>query len=309
MQFVENVMPFLSQRLREGQRIALVTLYNVEGSSPRPVGSQIGVSETGDAVGMITGGCAEQAIIEEARQCIAAQTGKTVRYGAGSPYLDVVLPCGSGIDLHFGAAGADRVVRAAAALQDERTPYWLSIDRGTLDMAVTATATTDDNDSLFVRRYDPDYRIIVFGEGANLVTFASLAKTAGYDVIAYTPDEAASGHLQAMGVDSRHVFKDYGFETIPYDPYTAVVTLFHEHDWEQNIFHAALNSEADYIGALGSRNTHQARLEALAALAPTKQPPSVIHGPVGLNIGAQNPAEISISILAEITARRRAKEK
>ena len=86
-----------------------------------------------------------------------------------------------------------------------------------------------------------------------------------------------------------------------------IVTLFHEHEWESAILHAALNSDADYIGALGSQATHNRRLQMLATLPATKRSADCIHGPVGLDIGATNPAEIAISVLSEITAHRRGK--
>ena len=84
----------MNQISQSGHKIALATLINAEGSSPRPVGSQIGVADDGRSVGMITGGCAEKAIIAEAVRCIENVENKIVRYGKGSPYLDVVLPCG-----------------------------------------------------------------------------------------------------------------------------------------------------------------------------------------------------------------------
>jgi xanthine dehydrogenase accessory factor len=289
MQFVENVFPFLSQSLQESQRVALVTLVHVDGSSPRPIGSQVGVSESGDAVGMITGGCAEKAIIEEARQSIRAGEDKLVRYGEGSPYLDVVLPCGSAIDLHIAISNADAIVNAVRAFQSDRTPFRLSIEHGELRMQISASTAPSLANQFFARLYIPDYRLFVFGEGVNLVTFANLANTAGYKIVAFTPDEEALEDLEANGIEGRHIFREYGFQNISIDPYTAVITLFHEHDWEQRILHAALNSEADYIGALGSKRTHHARLEMLRALPKTRQSPSVIHGPIGLDIGAQGP--------------------
>jgi xanthine dehydrogenase accessory factor len=305
MEFVENVFPFLNWCLHERQRAALVTLVNIEGSSPRPIGSQIGVAENGEAVGMITGGCAEKAIIEEARQSINAGEDKLVRYGEGSLYLDVVLPCGSGIDLHITTTNSDAIINAAAAFHADRSPFRLSIDQEGLRMAISPSTEPAPSDQLFSQQYVPDYRIFVFGEGVNLVTFAGLAKAAGYQAVAFTPDEDALEVLEAKGIEGRHIYREYAFQDIPIDPYTAVVTLFHEHEWEQRIFQAALNSNADYIGALGSKRTHHARLEMLNTLPETRQSPSVIHGPVGLDIGAQNPSEISVSILAELTAHRR----
>ena len=87
--------------IAQGQRVALVTLVGIEGSTSRGLGSQMAVAEDGRFAGSFSGGCIEDAIVAEARDVLAARTGRTVRYGAGSPYIDVRLPCGGGIDLCF----------------------------------------------------------------------------------------------------------------------------------------------------------------------------------------------------------------
>lgn len=295
------------QKSDQGLRIAVATLIGVDGSSPRPIGSQIGVCEDGSYVGMITGGCAEKAIVAEALECITRKEDKSVRYGEGSPYMDVILPCGSGIDIFISASNTKDIVNFAVSRQAGRNPFWLSLENANVAMAFSADAP-NTGDRLFLRRYDPDYRILVFGEGANLIAFVNIASAAGYEVIAHSQDEQTIAYLSSISADCRPIHKSFDFTQLPFDPYTAVVTLFHEHDWEHNILHAALNSDAHYIGALGSKRTHQARLEALRSSAVAKQPLSAIHGPIGINIGSQNPAEIAVSILAEITALRRSVE-
>ena len=118
--FVDNVIPALHKLLAEGRRTALVTLLHIDGSSPRPRGSQLGVAEDGRSVGMITGGCAEKALVAEALRCLEQGENKIVRYGDGSPYLDVVLPCGSGIDLYIETRDSARITREAHARQQRR---------------------------------------------------------------------------------------------------------------------------------------------------------------------------------------------
>lgn len=304
MTFVENVFPSLARFLDDGCDVATATLINVDGSSPRPVGSMIGVASDGRAVGMITGGCAEKAIIAETLQCLGKHENKIVRYGAGSPYLDVVLPCGAGIDLFIDGKNAAAISRDCSALHVQREPAYMSIDRPSLtahiaDKAPMASAQT------FITKLDPDYRIFAFGEGANLISFCSLAAHAGYDVTAHSPDDDALAYLSGMNIAGRPVHRDADFSALEIDRFTAFVTLFHEHEWEAPILRAALNAETDYIGALGSRRTHQQRLDTLASMPTTRRPPSDIHGPVGLNIGAADPNEIAVSILAEITRHRR----
>ncbi len=306
MSFEENVIPTLRRYLDEGETVALVMLVGVDGSSPRPLGSQIGVAQSGRAVGMITGGCAEKAIVAQAVQCMEQGENKIVRFGEGSPFLDVVLPCGSGIDVYFEVHNCSEVVETVLAQHAKRQPAFLAIDLSTLTSTISPTPFTDQAANLFIKTYEPDYQIYVFGEGENLLAFSSIAKAAGFLVRAVSPDEEALKHLKAIGVEGLHVHQSYDFASLVFDEHTAVVTLFHEHDWETSILVAALNSKAHYIGALGSRATHRQRLEQLAAAKPTRRKAETIRGPVGLKIGAQNPNEIAVSILAEITEARRA---
>lgn len=94
----------LSARFRDravpnDNRCALVTLVSIEGSSPRPLGAQMAVSETGDWVGYLSGGCIERTVVTEALDALALGRNRRVRYGKGSPYIDINLPCGSAIEL------------------------------------------------------------------------------------------------------------------------------------------------------------------------------------------------------------------
>ncbi|MEM8770839.1 MAG: XdhC family protein [Pseudomonadota bacterium] len=308
MEFVDNIFPTLSGYLNEKKRICIATLINVDGSSPRPVGSQIGVCEDGRYVGMITGGCAEKVIVAEAVAAIKAQENKTLRYGAGSPFIDVVLPCGSGIDVHFNASSANEIATAILAAGRQRETLWMTINKLSNDASITGEISALDESDFFYKAIEPDYRILSFGEGANLVSFCLLSKIAGFLPAPCSPDEDALAFLRARGVDGMQIHAGADFSEIPVDRLTAIVTLFHEHDWEIPILHRALNSEACYIGALGSQRTHAARLQELSDLAKTKRNVSEIHAPVGLDIGAQNPNEIAIAILSEIILHRRRRQ-
>ena len=305
MIFVENVFPHVARFVEDGLSVALVTLISVEGSSPRPVGAMIGVASDGRSVGMITGGCAEKAIVEEALQCLQRGENKIVRYGAGSPYLDVVLPCGSGIDLLIDVESAQDIVASVNNLHASRQPAFLFIDPEAGKASIAAEGSALGDQWRQIAQYDPEYRVCVFGEGANLVAFCKIARQAGYATLAFSPDKDALEYLSGADVPGRPIHRNSDFNAMGFDNFSAVVTLFHEHEWETPILTAALNSIAGYIGALGSRKTHQLRLDALSAGPATRQPPAMVRGPVGLDIGAANPNEIAISILAEITQHRR----
>ena len=305
--FVDNIIPALHGLLEQGHQTALVTLLHIDGSSPRPQGSQLGVADTGQSVGMITGGCAEKAVIAEALQCIQNAENKIVRYGLGSPYLDVVLPCGSGIDLFIETRNSAQLVREAHARQQQREPFSMAIDRSALSSRLL-DAPESALETEIVNCYEPDYRLMVFGEGSNLISFCTLARASGFSISAYSPDQESIDILLQKEIDGHRIHRQSEFNSLAIDEFTAIITLFHEHEWEGDILHAALNSDADYIGALGSCATHSGRLQTLAAMPATRRSSDCIHGPIGLDIGATNPNEIAVSVLAEITAHRRSKK-
>ena len=305
MRFVENIYPFLQTAHKEKDRIAIATLVNVDGSSPRPLGSQIGVRADGRYAGMITGGCAETAIGAEAVRCIDAGVNTCVRYGAGSPYLDVKLPCGSGIDIYIEAKKANAIADDIANTLSLRQPAFYSIDTVNATSAVLSETEANRAAEHFLKILEPDFRLLCFGEGANLISLCLAASAAGLVTEAYSPDARAIQYLRNLGLESAAIHHSYDYATLSIDQYCGVVTVFHEHEWETGILKAALNSNAQYIGALGSRKTHQERLKTLGGATSLQQSPSVIHAPVGLDIGAQSPTEISIAIVAEIIARRR----
>ena len=172
--FVDNIIPACHGTLEQGHRVALVTLLHIDGSSPRPQGSQLGVADNGQSVGMITGGCAEKAVIAEALQCLENSENKIVRYGVGSPYLDVVLPCGSGIDLFIETRNSAQLIREVHVRQQQRKPVWMAFDRSALSSRLLDTPESALEMEI-VNRYEPDYRLMVFGEGANLISFCALA--------------------------------------------------------------------------------------------------------------------------------------
>ncbi len=284
MEFIENIIPQAYHWLEAGHATALVTLVNIEGSSPRPRGSQMAVTKNGDYIGMISGGCAEQAIITEAIDCLQKDDNRSIRYGAGSPYFDVKLPCGSGIDIYIETQQAAAHIKDAFAAQQKRQTITLPI--------------TED----YHKTYLPPFHIHAFGRGVNLTAFATATQAAGFTLFAATPDADIQTTIQNIGGTCRLITHLDKHPPAQFDAHSAVVTLFHEHEWEVDILHAALQSDCAYIGALGSRNTHQERLQLLTQRANMKRPPKIIKGPVGLEIGAQNPRQIAIAIIAEIIA-------
>ncbi len=299
----QNVFAPLAAWQAEGLKTALAVLINIDGSSPRPRGAAIAVAEDGRHVGIISSGCAEEAIIAEALDVLKDGANRVTRYGKDSPYIDVVLPCGSGLDILFCGSQAGATSQAVSALHGARKSAFVTpVLSGDISLSVSDAPSGNNDDAI---EYAPDYHLHVFGAGPQLTGFAALAFHMGYRIFAHSTDEDALEPLRAAGINAQPMTHKTIFDPAGFDAHSAVITLFHDHDLEVPILQAALNSKAHFIGAMGSRKTHAARRALIQALD-THRPFDDIVGPVGLDIGATDPSEIALSILAQIVERRRA---
>ncbi|WP_181176604.1 XdhC family protein [Mesorhizobium sp. B2-4-9] len=286
--FDDYVIDFAVERREAGEQIAIVTLVKIEGSSPRPLGAQMAVSASGQWVGYLSGGCIERAVVAEALSAIAQGQSRRVRYGRGSKYLDIHLPCGSAIELVFdvNVAKADIV----------------AVDRNIRARRHASLPVPDQGGALgeMVREYSPRRRLIAFGVGPATVHLTRLAQMSGFETILYSPDHetiavSESGGLTALGIESTTAVPDFDA-----DANSAIVFMFHDHDWERRFLPAALDTAAYYIGAMGSRRTHVQRLASLEALGIDPIKLGRIRGPAGLFSAAKSAPDIAMSILAEI---------
>jgi xanthine dehydrogenase accessory factor len=169
-------------------------------------------------------------------------------------------------------------------------------ESGTLDSA---------DGKLFAQVHNPPPRLLLVGAVHISQALAPMAAMTGYGVSVIDPRRAFATDERFPGIAMRGDWPDEAMADLKPDRRTAVVTLTHDPKLDDPALQAALRSPAFYIGALGSRKTHAARLERLAAAGFTPEQTARVHGPVGLSIGALSPAEIAISVLAQITAVRR----
>jgi xanthine dehydrogenase accessory factor len=158
---------------------------------------------------------------------------------------------------------------------------------------------------LFAQVHNPPPRLLLVGAVHISQALAPMAAMAGYGVSVIDPRRAFATDERFPGISMRGDWPDEAMAALKPDRRTAVVTLTHDPKLDDPALQAALRSPAFYIGALGSRKTHGARLERLATAGFTPTEVARIHGPVGLSIGALSPAEIAVSVLAQITAVRR----
>jgi xanthine dehydrogenase accessory factor len=287
--FDDYVLDFALERMQLGQKMALVTLVGIEGSSPRAVGAQMAVSETGDWIGYLSGGCIERAVVAEALDAISAGKNRTVRYGRGSKYLDIRLPCGSAIDLFFDVTTAEAELAAIDQLLGRRLPAAMKVP--TQDVA---------GDGRFFRSYQPRKRLLVAGVGPATVQLARMACIGGFEVVVWSYDQPTLGFLATDNVERVLLTGTRRLPKMDADQRTAIVFMFHDHEWETELLPAALETDAFYIGAMGSRASHLARVKQLEARDIQPSRIERIHGPAGLFAGSKSAGDIALSILAEI---------
>mgnify|MGYP006421693231 CR=1 FL=1 len=176
------------------------------------------------------------------------------------------------------------VTSARAALRDDKS--------GRVDA---------DGTPLFVQVFNPPKRMIIVGAVHIAQPLVTLAQTSGYEVVIVDPRGAFATRDRFPGVTLSEDWPDEALEALKVDNRTAVVTLTHDPKLDDPALHVALRSEAFYIGSLGSRKTHGRRVERLTEDGYSEDEIGRIHAPVGLSINAKSPAEIAISIMAQIT--------
>lgn len=300
-QTIDNVLPWLAVRAGEGQRTCLATLVYADGSSPRPCGAQMAIAEDGTFYGYLTGGCAETAIAEEGQRAINAGENSAVRFGIGSPYLDIQLPCGAGIDIWFDQTVSLALVDNAVERLRARQPVCVGTEVSPLAKSARIVAGAGAAPGEFMRWYYPTRRLYIVGAGPAVPALAKLAVAADYDTHVLSPDP-----LTLTAIDneacSAETFTDISqIHALARDNHSAVVLLFHEHERETQLLKSFLDSDVYYIGALGSPRTQKIRLDLLLDAGVHPDSLQRIHGPVGLDIQAATPAEIAVAILAEMT--------
>lgn len=314
--------------LASGQRLALAFVMQTWGSSPRPAGSLMLVREDMAVEGSVSGGCIEGAVIEAALSALETGTGQRLDFGvADETAWEVGLSCGGKIavlvtpvvDGGLPAASLKSMADDIAA----RRPVAISFDPVTGAMLDTGDSCSQSSSprnrdmsgrqsglsgdgSCFEFIELPPRRMIVVG-GVHITQFlAPMAQAAGYDVIVIDPREVFVTDARFPGIACFGGWPDEVMPDLGLDERTAIVTLTHDPKIDDPGLQSALKSPVFYIGCLGSRRTHAARCDRLQEAGFNEADLQRLHGPAGLDIGAKTPAEIAVSILAEmITVERR----
>lgn len=279
-----EILRFALQALTSGKEAALVTLTEIRGGAARPLGAQMAVREDGAYCGFVSGGCVEAAAAFEALEVIATGQDKSVRYGEGSPWFDIVLPCGGGITLSIHKLRSAQPLLALLNSLEQRQPVGLRYAPETQTLHCGPPQTTGWHHGEFVIASLPCVQVMIYGAALEAQTTAAVARAAGYEV--YLHDGATAQNPARIDAD------------------TAVILLSHDLEREIPVLQAAREAQPFYIGALGSQRTHQRRQQKLLELGWSQEEIARIKAPIGIFPKARDARSLALSVLADVAATR-----
>jgi xanthine dehydrogenase accessory factor len=285
-----------------GQRVVLVTLYAVEGTSSRNPGAHLVVREDGQYAGSLSDGCVEGAIARTALEVLVGGGSRELRLGRGSAFIDIRLPCGGAIDLMFNELPSG-IAACILGRIEAREPFRLSLPRGDGQVELLPDAERFGlalSESHAFVSHVPPLRMAVMGHGPTISRLARLASTLDVEIQLVTQDERLAGDLRAQGFEPV-VLKGVGsIPDLHLDRWTACTLFFHDHEWEPPLIGLMLKSDAFFIGAMGSRKTHEERRARLGQAGFAAEDIERIAAPIGLIPSLRDPETLAVSTLAQV---------
>lgn len=318
--------------------VALATVTRTWGSSPRQAGAKMAITGAGEFAGSVSGGCVESAVIEAGQQVLAAGEPRHLHFGvADEAAWEVGLACGGSLNVFVERLDPEQFDFLYELIQAERPTgtvtvvegdsRWLGrklildqerpdhragqlVDDQLETLARSAAAPGlhslqlgEEQAEAFVDLIPPPPTLVVIGGVQIAIALSELARTMGYRTIIVDPRRAFASDARFPSVDRiLRAWPAAAFEQIPLNRSTAVVTLTHDPKIDEPALKLALPSEAFYVGALGSRRTQARRRQRLLEQGLSEPQLDRLHGPVGLELGADTPQDIALSIMAEIVA-------
>jgi len=298
-----------------GRAVAVATVVETWGSAPRGIGSLLVIDGDGDMAGSVSGGCVEGAVLVEAAEALTDGRPRLLDYGVSDDQAFAVgLACGGRIRIlvePVGAAMPRALLDDLVAAQSAKRPVAYVVDLET-DARRIADVTdypdrfrldrsgVEDDGRTFVAIHNPPLRMIVVGAVHIAQALLPMARACGFDPVLIDP-------RGAFGSDSRfpdeRIVEDWpddALRALVPDSRTAVVTLTHDPKLDDPAIIATLATDAFYLGCLGSKRTHAKRVTRLTDAGFGASDLARLHAPVGLDIGGRAPAEIAVSIMAQV---------
>jgi len=283
---MDSVLAKAEEWRAAGEEVALATVVATRRSAPRPLGSKLAVTRSGRLFGSVSGGCVEADVAERCLAVLGGETPGVVTYGIDDGEAwSIGLPCGGEIDVFLEPfAGTPPIERGTSYVVVEGD----RVGERWTDTARTPTALRED---VFAESVGPPPRLVAVGAGDIAEALCALAKPLGWRTVVVDPRPGLATRERVPSADELVVAPA---DEIEIDADTALVSLVHEERIDLPALRAGVERGAFYVGALGSKRAQAARAEKLGPLA------SSVHGPVGLDLGGESPAEMALEIVAEI---------
>lgn len=312
----QQIISKVTEWLESGKSVWLCTILKTWGSSPRPIGSMMACTLDGELVGSISGGCIEEDFLEQLRDGSLKQQYDEhghpfkVKYGiTAEEQARLKLPCGGQLHVLLEYFNAEQAILQVfqhinSSLEShEKISRTVNMETGKIGYSDNSTEeAVRIDDPLLVHSLSPHYKLLLLGAGDVAKYVAELALALEYDVTLCDPrpNYLQSWHVEGVNITSR-LPDDIVREQFS-NPYSGVIALAHDPRVDDMALMEALKTDAFYVGAMGSEKTSATRLERLPELGLNEEEIDRLHAPIGFPIGSKKPAEIAISIMAEVTA-------
>ena len=329
---MNDLVETVAQWQRAGERLALATVINVDGSAPRDEGAKMVISAAGRVAGSVSGGCVESAVAEEAMAVMRTGSPKIVRYGINRNMMwDVGLACGGAIDVFIeplerplprtstrafavctvvrgpDSVGRTIVVDELGAVEGDlaNPPVQAKVVERAMELMRAAQSKTIEVEAyhVFIDANVPQPRAILVGAVHIAAALCEMAARAGFAVTVIDPRSSLCNRERFPHAASLVV--DWPTDALPkleIDENTYVAVLTHDDKFDDPTLLHVLPSAARYVGAIGSKKTQSLRRARLLDAGAPAEAIERMRGPIGLDIGAQSPEEIAVAILAEMIA-------
>jgi len=304
---MREILDELRQWNDAGEEVALATVIETWGSSPRPLGSTMAVTRSGKMAGSVSNGCIEGAVFEEAQKVLKSGRPKIAAFGvADDVAFEVGLACGGHIEVFVQplAPAQKRLITALA--KDEPATMRTNLVSGEVEVVegdpqMSGLARRDGD--WFIQPFRRTPHLVVIGAIHIAIPLHRLAKLMGYRVTVIDARAKFATHDRFPDADELIVsWPDEALAKLKLDSSTYVVILTHDPKFDLPALRGVLGKPVGYIGAIGSRKTNQNRFDALRREGFTEDQLGRVHGPIGLDLGGRGAEETALGILAEITA-------
>jgi len=307
---MRDVLEDARRLVDSGERVAVAMVVDSKRSAPRPLGSRLLVTESGEMRGSVSGGCVESDVVLRAQEVLASGEPRLVPYGiSDDDAFDVGLPCGGEIEIFIEVLDPEEVSRIEAAVRDHQrlsvatTLSGAGAGRKAYGEGEAHSTALRASPETFVEHFAPAPVMLIFGAVDTAQALCRMARQVGFRTVVSDARTKFATPERLPDADEIIV----GWPAMTYDRYTPdeatyVVVLTHDARFDEPALGPALRSSAPYIGALGSRRAQEKRRTRLLNAGYSDSEIDRISGPLGLDIGAVTPAETAVSILAEVLA-------